>query len=60
MEASGKTACTPGEDRFLGPVRRVDLRVRDTILEAETMYQGEISAFDILPEKIKLFPGNES
>jgi putative spermidine/putrescine transport system ATP-binding protein len=59
-ETVGKTACTPGEDRFLGAVRRVDLRVGDTMLEAETMHQGEISAFDILPEKIKLFPEKEN
>ncbi len=55
-EAAGKVPCKPERDRFLGPVRRVDLRVGDAALEAETMHQGDIAAFEILPDRIKLFP----
>lgn len=48
--------CHVARDRFLGPVRRVDVEIRGYTVEAETMWREEIGACAIKPEAIRLFP----
>lgn len=47
--------CRVVQDRFLGPVRRVDVEIKGYTLEAETMWRGEIGALSIKAETITLF-----
>ena len=48
--------CKVVRDRFLGPVRRLDVEITGYTLEAETMWRGEIGACMIKPETLRLFP----
>ncbi len=47
--------CRVIRDRFLGPVRRVDVEVKGYTLEAETMWRGNVSCCVIQPNTISLF-----
>ncbi|MFQ3621062.1 MAG: ABC transporter ATP-binding protein [Spirochaetales bacterium] len=48
-------SCSVLRDRFLGPVRRVDLSVQGYVLEAETMWRKDISCCSIDSSSITLF-----
>ncbi len=51
--------CKVIRDRFLGPVRRVDVEVKGYILEAETMWRGEIGVCGTKQDSISLFTQTE-
>ncbi len=62
---AGITAVTPGRfvgtvtaDRYLGPIRRIDLTVGDSLIRLETHQREPVTAVAIPPDAIRLLPAS--
>jgi putative spermidine/putrescine transport system ATP-binding protein len=57
-DADGHLAGTVVADRYLGPVRRIDLDVRGNLIRLETHLREAVTAVTIPPEAVRLLPAS--
>jgi putative spermidine/putrescine transport system ATP-binding protein len=57
-KADDQFAGTVVVDRYLGPVRRIDLNVRGSLIRLETHLREAVTAVTIPPDAVRLFPAS--